>query len=35
MSEPITLRKGDKLTVTALQSNSRLYQAWSLPVSEN
>ncbi|AHF89348.1 glycoside hydrolase family 39 [Opitutaceae bacterium TAV5] len=35
MSEPLTLRKGDKLTVTALQSNSRLYQAWSLPVSDN
>ncbi|WP_043583986.1 GH39 family glycosyl hydrolase [Geminisphaera colitermitum] len=35
MSEPLPLRKGDKLVVTALQSNSRLYQAWSLPVSQN
>ncbi|RRJ95500.1 hypothetical protein Ga0100231_015555 [Opitutaceae bacterium TAV4] len=35
MSEPLPLRKGDKLVVTALQSNSRLYQTWSLPVSQN
>jgi len=33
MSEPLALKEGDKISVTATQGNSRLYRAWLLPAA--